>query len=152
MQTIIYAVLAGLCWGVGESFTKSVLHTHKIGPVTALAIRSTFVLPILWGFYYVMAVRLKTEPVQWAQALTTDRALMMKLFLGSGIIAGAGGMIFFYLALHSGDISRVKPIAFSVAPAIGVLIGWMLMDESMSLAKATGIVCVIAGVLLVSWG
>ena len=35
MQTVIYAVLAGLCWGVGESFTKSVLHTHKIGPVTA---------------------------------------------------------------------------------------------------------------------
>ncbi|MFG0256766.1 MAG: EamA family transporter [Phycisphaerales bacterium JB043] len=152
MQTIIYAVLAGLCWGVGESFTKSVLHTHKIGPVTAIAVRSTFVLPILWGFYYVMVVQMGTEPRQWIEAIRVDRALMLKLFLGSGIIAGAGGMIFFYLALHSGDISRVKPIAFSVAPAIGVLIGWLLMGESMSLGKATGIVCVIAGVFLVSWG
>ena len=44
MQTILFAVLAGLCWGIGEMFTKSVLHTKQIGPITAIAVRSTFVL------------------------------------------------------------------------------------------------------------
>jgi len=147
MQTILYAVLAGLCWGIGEMFTKSVLHTKQIGPITAIAVRSTFVLPVLWGFYRIAVVRMQTEPLGWLQA---DRTVWLKLFLGSGLIAGAGGMIFFYLALHSGEISRVKPIAFSVAPAIAVLLGWFLFDESMSITKALGVVSVLVGVILIS--
>jgi bacterial/archaeal transporter family protein len=149
MQTIIYAVLAGLCWGLGETFTKSVLNTKQIGPITAIAVRSTFVLPILWVFYWVTVVRGHTEPLNWMQA---DRTTLLKLFLGSGLIAGAGGMIFFYLALNSGEISRVKPIAFTVAPAIGVLLGWLVLDESMSMGKAFGALCVLVGVILLSQG
>ena len=48
MKAILLAVTAGLCWGVGELCTKSVLHGGRIGPLTAIAVRSTVALPLLW--------------------------------------------------------------------------------------------------------
>ena len=48
MAALLLAALAGLCWGIGELFTKSVLHTHQVGPFTAIAIRSTVALPMIW--------------------------------------------------------------------------------------------------------
>src|SRR5688500_7234521 len=55
MKAAMLAVMAGLCWGVGEFFTKQVLHTHRVGPVTAIAVRSTVALPVLWAAYFVFA-------------------------------------------------------------------------------------------------
>ncbi|MBM4062891.1 MAG: hypothetical protein FJ265_17620, partial [Planctomycetes bacterium] len=60
MQAILLAIAAGLCWGVGELCTKSVLHGHKIGPLTAIAVRSTLALPVLWLAWYAA--------VHWLQA------------------------------------------------------------------------------------
>ena len=45
MAAIVLAVLAGLAWGIGEVFTKSVLHSKQIGPITAIAVRSSVALP-----------------------------------------------------------------------------------------------------------
>ena len=45
------AILAGTFWGVGEFFTKQVLHTGRVGPVTAITVRSTVALPVLWLVY-----------------------------------------------------------------------------------------------------
>jgi transporter family protein len=95
-------------------FTKSVLHTGKIGPLTAIAARSTIALPFLWlACWWAISVS-GTEPREWLRA---DGPTLLKLALGSGLIAGAGGMICFYAALHLGDISRIKPVAFTLAPA-----------------------------------
>lgn len=47
MNAIILAIGAGLCWGIGEVFTKSVLHTGKVGPITAITVRSTVALPVI---------------------------------------------------------------------------------------------------------
>ena len=38
MQAVLFAVVAGLCWGVGEVFTKSVLHSKQVGPLAAIAV------------------------------------------------------------------------------------------------------------------
>ena len=46
MKAMTLAILAGCCWGVGELCTKSVLHTGKIGPLTAIAFRSAIALPV----------------------------------------------------------------------------------------------------------
>lgn len=146
MKAMLLASLAGLFWGVGEVFTKSVLHTGKIGPVTALAVRSTVALPVLWLSWWLV-MRRQLEPVGWAQA---DGPTLAKLICGSGLIAGAGGMIFFYLALHAGDISRIKPVAFTLAPATAVLIGWLALGETMSVQKAVGIGLVLAGVVVLT--
>lgn len=147
MVAIVFAVLAGLCWGVGEVFTKSVLHTKAIGPITAIAVRSTVALPVMWAVWAALVAGRKMEPVKFWQAET---ATLLKLIFGSGLIAGAGGMLCFYLALSFGDVSRVKPIAFSLAPAIAVMLGVIFLHESIDWRKAGGVALIIAGVIVLA--
>ena len=147
MNAILLAVLAGLCWGVGELFTKSALHTKQIGPLTAIALRSSIALPVLWLAYFVGVHWLKLEPRNWMKA---EPATLMKVIFGSGLVAGAAGMICFYAALNLGEISRIKPVAFSIAPATAVLLGWLVLHEGMSVQKAIGVALILAGVVLLT--
>jgi transporter family protein len=147
MKAVLIALAAGLCWGIGEVFTKSVLHGREIGPLTAIAVRSTVALPFMWLVYAWFVHARAAEPRNWLQA---EPATLGKLLLGSGLIAGAAGMILFYLALSVGEISRVKPIAFTVAPATAVLLGWLVLGETMSWNKAVGVLLVLAGVVLLA--
>ena len=147
MVAIVFAVLAGLCWGVGEVFTKSVLHTKSIGPITAIAVRSTVALPVMWAVWAALVAGRKMEPVKFWQAET---GTLLKLVFGSGLIAGAGGMLCFYLALSFGEVSRVKPIAFSLAPAIAVMLGVLFLSEAFDWRKAMGVALIIAGVVVLA--
>lgn len=146
MKAVLLAVAAGLCWGIGEVATKSVLHAGRVGPLTALAVRSTIALPLLWCVAAVMLAR-TAEPRGWTAAGTGDWS---KLVLGSGLAAGFGGMACFYLALHAGDVSRVKPIAFTVAPACGVLLGWLVLGEPLGARKLAGVGLVLLGIVLIA--
>ncbi len=147
MKPILLAVAAGLCWGVGELFTKSVLHTGKIGPITAIAVRSTVALPVLWLAWFVAVKVARAEPADWYRA---DTATLLKLVLGSGLVAGAAAMIFFYAALQTGEISRVKPVAFALAPAVASVLAFMFLHEPLTAKKALGIVSILGGVVLLT--
>jgi transporter family protein len=147
MKATLIALLAGLCWGVGEAFTKSVLHTGKIGPFTAMAVRTTVALPVIW-ITVLIAMRTmsrESEPANWLQAGTPT---LLKLFFGSGLIAGAAGMLSFYVALSLGDISKVKPIAFATTVAVAVLLGWLVFQEAMPWTKVLAVMLIISGILL----
>lgn len=145
---VLFAVLAGLGWGVGEFFTKQVLHTGKIGPLTAIAVRSTVALPVIWIVYLVFVQGRGVEPRDWYRA--ADAATLAKLILGSGLVAGALAMICFYAALHHGEITRVKPIAFTLAPAVAVLLGWLILREPMTARKALGVLLIVGGVVVLT--
>ncbi|MDY7107523.1 MAG: EamA family transporter [Planctomycetota bacterium] len=150
MNALLIALGAGLCWGVGECFTKSVLHTGQIGPFTAMAVRTTIALPVLWlaAWLAMRATGAAGEPRAWLQA---DGATLAKLTLGSGLTAGALAMLFFYLALSLGDISRVKPVAFSTAIAVASVLGAVFFREAMPAHKIVAILLILAGVLLMAW-
>ena len=145
MHAVMFAVLAGLCWGIGEVFTKSVLHSKQVGPLAAIAVRSAVALPVLWIVWAALWRRLEPVPFWWA-----DAAVLWKLVLGSGLMAGAGGMAFFYLALHFGYVSRVKPIAFAIAPTVAVLIAAAFLGEPITLRKSLAVLLIIAGVVLLA--
>src|SRR6476620_7982435 len=145
MKAAMLAVLAGLCWGVGEFFTKQVLHTQRVGPITAIAVRSTVALPVLWAVYLLFVHARAVEPRDWISAGTVT---LLKLVLGSGLVAGAGGMLCFYGALHLGPISKVKPIAFTLAPVVGTLLGWLVLGERMPPVKWLAVVLIVTGVVL----
>ena len=53
-------------------------------------------------------------------------------------------------SLHS--VSRVKPIAFGLAPATAVVLGILFLGEGVSVAKIAGLVLVVAGVVLLTSG
>ena len=147
MNAILLAIGAGLCWGIGDLFTKSALHTKQVGPLAAIAIRSTVALPLLWLAYWLAAWVMQAEPRHWMKA---EPATLLKLILGSGLVAGAGGMICFYAALNLGEVSRIKPVAFSVAPAVAVVLGWLILHESMTWQKALAVFLILAGVVLLT--
>jgi uncharacterized membrane protein len=147
MKAVMLAIAAGLCWGIGEFFTKQVLHGGKIGPLTALAVRSTVALPVIWLVWLVVARGMALEPREWSGA---GAGTLLKLVLGSGLVAGAVAMICFYGALHLGPISRIKPIAFSLAPVVAVLLGWSVLGEAMSVRKGAAVLLIVAGVVLLT--
>jgi uncharacterized membrane protein len=152
MKAVLFAIAAGLCWGIGEVCTKSVLHSGKVGPLTAIAVRSSIGLPVIWLVWYLAKDGVfgsAPEPRGW---LSADRAVLAKLVLGSGLVAGALAMICFYLSLKFGPVSQVKPIAFCIAPAVAVLVGWLVLGESMDVRKAIAVALILAGVVLLTGG
>jgi drug/metabolite transporter (DMT)-like permease len=140
---IILAVGAGLCFGIGEVCTKLVLKSGQVGPVTAVAVRTLTSLPLVWAAWWLIA---RSEP-DWTQA---QPAVLAKLVLGAGLAAGTIALILFYGSLKIGDVSVVKPIAFSVAPATAVLLGWVLVGEAMTLRKIMAVAMILGGVVLLA--
>lgn len=154
MKPYVLAALAGLCWGIGELFTKSVLHTKQIGPITAVTVRTAVALPVLLIVYAIVVHGRGSagggEPARWWRDAETTTIL--KLVLGSGLIAGAAAMIFFYSALSLAEVSKVKPIAFTLAPACAVLLGWLVLGEPMTARKAVAVTLILSGVGLLTGG
>lgn len=155
MAAIVFAVLAGLFWGIGELCAKSVLKSGHVGPMTAIAVRTAVALPVLLlafaaasrGWLEAVGVSAQREPTDWVHAPTP---VAMKLILGAGLSAGAFGIMFFYLGLSAGEISKVKPIAFALAPTIAVLGGWLLLGEGMSLQKGLAVAMIVGGAVLLT--
>lgn len=147
MKAVIFALLAGVCWGLGEVFTKTVLSSGRIGPMTVLLVRTAVALPPALMVYLLAYHAFRMEPQQWWRA---ESGLLMKLVLGSSLLAGFGGVFFFYLGLANGGISVVKPIAFTVGPAIAVLLAWLVLREPMNAPKLVGVAMVLMGVVLIA--
>jgi uncharacterized membrane protein len=147
MKAIVFALLAGLCWGVGEVFTKKVLASGFIGPMGVLVVRTALALPpAIIAFVFATRVLRSETPTPW----DAPTNILLMLTLGSALAAGFLGVLFFYLGLSSGEISVVKPIAFAFAPALAATLGWLILGEGMGARKAAGIGLMLAGLVLVT--
>lgn len=148
MKAILFAILAGLCWGVGEIFTKGALNSKAVGPMTALLVRAAITLPPCIVAYLLAMYVWRNEPVNWIKE--APASVWLKLILGSGLLAGFLGVFFFYtgLAQPGGDISLLRPIAFGLAPATAVLLGWIMLGERMTLTKGVACALIIGGIVM----
>jgi uncharacterized membrane protein len=76
MAPVIWAALAGLFWAIGELCAKSVLKSGEVGPMTAIAVRATVALPVIWlawfaasrGWIEPLGVSAAREPAAWTAA------------------------------------------------------------------------------------
>ncbi len=151
---IVMAIGAGVCWGIGEVTTKLVLKSGQVGPISAVAVRTLVALPLVWGAWLLLArqgfaagpLSLSAEPA-WTRA---DGSTLIKLVLGAGVCAGAVALILFYGSLKLADVSVVKPIAFTIAPATAVLLGWLVLGEAMSVRKLLAVALILGGVALLA--
>ena len=84
MKAAIFAILAGLCWGIGEFFTKQVLHTGRVGPLTAIAVRSTVALPVLWLVYFAFVQMQTVDEAKRAVTELHDKDYMGRKLVVSG--------------------------------------------------------------------
>ena len=147
---IFLAILAGLCWGVGELCSKYVLSSGQIGPITAITLRSTIALPIMW-IVYIVTVYVRQDKTEGAIS-NLQGPQWLAMLLGSGLLAGALAMIFFYMGMKGAPISVIKPIAFTLAPAVAVVLGWLILHEEMTLRKGCAVGLIVLGVLLLTGG
>ncbi|MCE2652513.1 MAG: DMT family transporter [Planctomycetaceae bacterium] len=147
MNAILLAIGAGLCWGIGEVCAKSVLHGKEVGAFAIAGVRAVVALPLVLMAYWIAVPLLKSEPAQWYQA---GPGVWTKMIIGSGVLAAAAGPILFYCALKISDISVVKPIAFTVAPATAALIGWTLLGEPVTPKKVIAVALILGGVVLLT--
>jgi drug/metabolite transporter (DMT)-like permease len=147
---ILCAILAGLCWGVGEIFTKSAINTREIGPLGTVLLRAAVTLPLALAGFLVAHKVMQTETQPFWQQMSA--MTWLKVLLGSGLLAGFGGVFFFYygLSLPGGDISVLRPIAFALAPATAVLLGWWFLGEGMTVRKGIAVVLIVAGIMLLA--
>jgi drug/metabolite transporter (DMT)-like permease len=147
---IVCAILAGLCWGVGEIFTKSAINTREIGPLGTVLLRAAVTLPLAIAGFVVAYKLMRTETQPFWQQMSA--VTWLKVLLGSGLLAGFGGVFFFYygLSLPGGDISVLRPIAFALAPATAVLLGWWFLGEGMTIRKGVAVVLIVAGIMLLA--
>lgn len=150
MTAIFLAILAGLCWGIGEIFTKSALNSRQIGPMAILLVRALITLPPAAIAYYAAAHITRSETSSWWRDMSPG--IWLRLVVGSGLMAGFAGVFFFYLGLAApgGEISRIRPIAFSLAPASAVLLGWLLLGEEMTIRKAVAVTLIVVGIVMLS--
>lgn len=150
MRAILFAVIAGLCWGVGEIFTKKALNTGLVGPMAVLLVRAAVTLPLSFAAYACAAYVWRSESAAWPREAGTPVWLMITL--GSGLLAGFAGVFFFYLGLGSpgGDISRIRPIAFALAPATAVVLGWLILGEGFSVRKAVACAMILVGIVMLT--
>ena len=152
MKAILCAVLAGLCWGVGEIFTKWALNTGQVGPMAVLMVRAAVTLPLTVAAFLIAANVSSGEVPGWWRQM--DAKVWWMLIGGSGLLAGFAGVFFFYLGLSlpGGEISKLRPIAFSLAPATAVVLGWLILHEPMTVRTAIAVVLIISGVLMLTGG
>ena len=148
MAAILFAIAAGLCWGVGEILTKGALNTRTVGPKTTLLVRAAVTLPPAVIAYLIAQHVWRSEPPNWVREAPAH--VWVKMIVGSGLLARFAGVFCFYMGLSKpgGDISLLRPIAFGMAPATAVLLGWIVLGERMTLAKAVAVVLIILGIVI----
>ncbi|NUQ68281.1 MAG: EamA family transporter [Phycisphaerales bacterium] len=147
MKAILMAVMAGLCWGVGELLTKSALSTRQIGPMSMLLLREACAVPPALAVYLIFARGFGTENAAFWKA---DSAVLIKGIVGAALFAGFGGVFFYYQGLRYGEISVVKPVAFAVAPAVAFLVGMAVLGESFSWQKTLGVAMLLGGLIVIT--
>jgi len=86
----------------------------------------------------------------WPSLRQAGPVPIIYLVLGGGVVAGSLGMLSFYAALGTGELSRVMPVAFGLTPLLGFLLGTLLLGETVSIANWAGVLLTCAGVTLVT--
>ncbi len=141
MKAQIFALITAIAWGVGGYFEKKGLHLGNLTPQMGITIR-TFIALIILGI--VSYPQWKTIPQAGSKAL-------LYMIVGGGVVAGAIGMLCFYLAIKGAPLSKVMPIAFT-SPLFGALMGMIFGGEAVTVKSIIGTVMTIGGIIILTIG
>jgi len=139
MRAEIYALLTAVAWGVGGYYEKRGLHLGHLSPQVGITIRTAVALLIL---------AIASYP-QWRTIHTAGSKALLNIIIGGGVVAGAAGMLCFYMAIKGAPLNRVMPIAFT-SPLFGALMGVIVGGESLSVKGVIGAVMTISGIFLLT--
>ncbi|MBX7152001.1 DMT family transporter [bacterium] len=137
---IVFAMIAGLAWGVGGYFEKAGLRAMGIPPIAGITLRTAVALVVL-GLLSIPAWKMIQNP--------SDISAWIMIIIGGGIVAGSLGMWSFYKSLSvSENLGVTLAIAFSVSPLAGTVMGLIRGNQPMDWKTATGLIAIIAGIVI----
>lgn len=138
---IIYAVLAGVAWGLGGFFEKTGLQALKLPPIAGITLRTVIALMIL-GFLSIPAWKQIENP-------GNIKAWLM-VAIGGGVIAGSIGMWSFYSSLSlTENLGVTLAIAFAFSPIAGTVTGLIAGTQKIDLKIGLGLMAIIVGIVLI---
>ncbi len=139
MKAQIFALITAIAWGVGGYFEKKGLHLGNLSPQIGITIRTAIALVILGA---VSHPQWKTIPQAGSKAL-------LYIIIGGGVVAGACGMLCFYVAIKGAPLSKVMPIAFT-SPLFGALLGILYGGEKLTPQTLIGMILTVGGIALLT--
>lgn len=132
-------LVAVILWVAGSYFDKYLLERYfgdsdESGPGALIIFSSYFSFIIALG-----VLLLRFEDISFALSAGLSG-------LAIGVISGAWILSYLY-ALHRTDVSRVVPI-FQTIPVFGLLLGFIFLGETLSVAQILAAAAVIGGALI----
>ena len=97
-------------------------------------------------FVFVLIFAAFVVPIDAVQSLTWTNLLG----LGLSAATTAGSWVFFYKAIHEGEVGTVTLIdkgSFLIA----LLLAWLILGEKISLRTGIGAALILAGLLVAAW-
>jgi drug/metabolite transporter (DMT)-like permease len=130
---------AACCYAFGSVFARSLLGSHEPTSLALLQVTMAMVL---------------SAPLAFALEGTPDLSLSVEAtlsLLGLGMLGtGVAYILFFWLIDNIGSV-RASLVTY-VVPVIALVLGWLVLDESIGLNVIVGAALIIAGVASVMRG
>jgi len=141
---ILFAILAGIAWGVGGYFEKAGLRAIGLPPIAGITLRTAIALVVLG---------LVSIPVWKDIAIAGNTNAWLMIIIGGGIVAGSLGMWSFYTSLsQSENLGVTLALAFAFSPLAGTLFGIFRGDQQLDLQLGLGLAAIIVGIVLLQTG
>ncbi len=141
MKPQLFALFTAICWGVGGYFEKKGLNLGNLSPTMGITIRTAVALVILGIASYP----------QWKTIPQAGSKALLYMIIGGGVVAGAIGMLCYYMSIKGAPLTKVMPIAFT-SPLFGALMGLIFGAESLTVKTALGMGMTIGGIVLLTIG
>lgn len=139
MKPQLFALITAIAWGVGGYFEKKGLHLGNLSPTMGITLRTAVALIILGIASYP----------QWKSVPQAGGKALLYMVIGGGIVAGAVGMLSFYIAIKGAPLSQVMPIAFT-SPFFGAVMGILFASEPLTPRTVIGMLLTIGGIVLLT--
>ncbi|MCL6746614.1 MULTISPECIES: EamA family transporter [Kosakonia] len=138
---LIYALLSALTAALVAIFGK--IGLQHLDANTATAIRAVVMAIFLFG---VVVVQGKLSLI--STVFADKKALLFVVLSG---VAGALSWLFYFMAIKTGNVSRVAPID-KLSVVFAVILAVVLFGEKVSLISGAGVALITAGALMVALG
>lgn len=134
----ILALLAAMCWA-------SIALTARITPVAHVRIE----MQLMWQLLVSGIVLLLLSPL-FGPLLRDYSTIHVVSVLGQGVIIVFAAFLFWFWLIKTYPASSVASFSF-LSPVFGVLLGWLLLGETIGLGAIAALGCVAFGLVLINW-
>lgn len=131
---LLFGLATAFCWGTSDYLSR--YQSEKVGHYNTTVYMHVFTIITL-----LILVPVLNPPL----ALTYQSLVV--LFAAS--ILNFFAFLFLYKAFHKGIVSVVAPLAYTY-PAVTVLLGFLLFGTHLSSFQYIALICIMAGVMLLS--